>query len=358
MGLCFALNLERAGNEVLGIDINSELVHAVNDKSFKSPEPGVEAALRSSKNFYAHDKLEAVQAFQPSLIFITVATPSSKQGGYDHSIVDNTLLGLYNLNLSPSRKDIVIMCTTLPGYCDTKAAEARNRNYFISYNPEFIAQGSIMNNQQYPDQVLIGEADAVAGDKIESIYTKLCLNKPTVCRMPPLSAEIAQLATNCFLTMKISFANAIGDLAEKAGADTKRILAAVGTDTRIGHKFLQYGFGYGGPCFPRDNRALLYFAKQQGYELLLSTATDEVNRRHLHFQAEQYMKKYKVGESIHFYRVTYKPNTIIIEESQPLALAVKLAGAGRKIIIHEREEVILQLRAEFGERFEYVQETD
>jgi UDPglucose 6-dehydrogenase len=357
MGLCFALNLEKAGYEVLGIDVNSEYVRSVNNKSFSSPEPGLEAALQSANFFYAHDTLEALQSFPASLLFITVATPAAKQG-YDHTIVDDVLRSLYNLKLSVFRKDIVIMCTALPGYCDAKATEALQHNYFISYNPEFIAQGSILQNQRYPDQVLIGEADAAAGDKLEAVYKKLCLNNPAVCRMSPLSAEIAKLATNCFLTMKISFANAIGDLAEKVGADTTNILAAVGADSRIGVKFLQYGFGFGGPCFPRDNRALFFFAEQQGYELLLSAATDEINKRHLHFQAEQYMKKYAVGECIHFYGVTYKPGTIILEESQPLALAAKMANAGRKIIIHEREEVILQLRAEFGERFEYVQETD
>lgn len=353
IGLCFALNLERSGYEVLGIDTNREYVRMINDKTLRSPEPGVEAALQAARNFRAHHQLEALLDFPARLIFIAVPTPTAPEGGYDHRLVDDLLQSIYALGPPSQRKDLVVMCTTLPGYCDTKAGEALAHHYYLSYNPEFIAQGRILHDQQYPDQVLIGEADPEAGDKIVAVYRKMCLNHPAFFRMSRKSAEIAKIGTNCFLTMKISFANAIGDLAQSVGADTDKILAAIGADARIGEKYLHYGFGYGGTCFPRDNRALHFFASQHGHELFLSKATDEVNRHHLDFQVKQYLQMYSSDESIHFYSVTYKPETTILEESQPLALAFQLAEAGRKVVIHERKEVIAELLERFGSLFEY-----
>jgi UDP-glucose 6-dehydrogenase len=153
--------------------------------------------------------------------------------------------------------------------------------------------------------------------------------------------------------MKIAFANAIGDLARRIGAEPEKILAAVGADSRIGDKFLRSGFGYGGPCLPRDNRALNRFAQENGREILLACATDEMNRRHLDVQVEDCLRKYGPWEPIHFYSVTYKSGTEILEESQQLALAVRLATAGRKVIVHESPVVAEELRTRFGELFEY-----
>jgi UDPglucose 6-dehydrogenase len=113
-----------------------------------------------------------------------------------------------------------------------------------------------------PDMVLIGQGSKEAGDVLEAIYARICDNTPVVKRMSVDSAEICKLAVNCFVTTKIAFANMIGDMADLTeGADKHDILGAVGADTRIGHKYLRPGFGYGGPCFPRDNRALGAYAK-------------------------------------------------------------------------------------------------
>ena len=213
-----------------------------------------------------------------------------------------------------------------------------------------------MRDQQYPDQVLIGEANAQVGEKIKAIYQNLCKSNPVYCRMSRLIAEIAKLATNCFLTMKIAFANSLGDLATTAGAESVKILEAIGVDSRIGNKYLKYGFGYGGPCFPRDNLALSYFANQHKFELLLSEATDKSNTQHFDFQYQQYLKSYQEDETIHFYSVTYKPNTIILDESQQLAIALRLARAGRKVMVHDNIKVISKLKELHGDLFEYVYE--
>lgn len=357
LGLCLALQLERAGYEVLGIDVRADYVRSVNNRTLRSPEPGVEEALHGAANFRASHRLEALTDFPAELIFVAVPTPSAPLGGYDHGLLDGLFADLYALPPPPARRDVVVTATTLPGYCDAQAAEASRRGYQLSYKPEFIAQGSVMRDLAHPDQILIGAADEAAADKIASVFSRVCLSKPALFCMSRLSAEIAKLATNCFLTMKISFANAVGDLCASAGADAEKVLSAVGADARIGEKFLRHGFGYGGPCFPRDNRALAYYAERLGVPLFLSRATDQVNRQHLEFQVEQYLSAYRPDEEIHFDSVTYKPGTDILEESQPLAVALQLARAGRRVVIHESEAVTARLREEYGSLFEYASRT-
>ena len=122
-------------------------------------------------------------------------------------------------------------------------------------------------------------------------------------------------------------------------------------------KFLKYGFGFGGPCFPRDNRALNFFAPQHNCEVLQTSVTDEMNRRHLAFQVNDFLRGYAEGEPIHFSYVTYKPGTEMLDESQPLALAVLLAQAGRSVVIHESPRMVAELRARFGDLFEYCDAT-
>ena len=339
LGLCFALNLERAGYEVMGVDISPDYIQNINRKTFLSPEPFVSDYLKHSLNFAATTSIAEVLNDDFALLFLAVATPTAEGGGYDHSQIEKIADELIQNGKRKELVDLVVICTTMPGYCDGLAEKLNPFNYRVSYNPEFIAQGSIIHDQLRPDQVLIGEADMDAGEIIENVYKKLCENSPAFCRMSRLSAEICKLATNCFLTTKISFANSIGDLATLAGAEPEKILAAIGADSRVGKKYLNYGFGFGGPCFPRDNRALGKFANETGLDLHISNASDRVNKEHLEFQFQQYLKEYTTEQIINFETVAYKKGTNMIEESQQLALAVKLAKAGRKVWISGSPEI-------------------
>ena len=162
LGLCFALTLDRAGYNVLGCDINESYVSLLNNKSLKSPEQGVEEALRLSHNFRATTNIEkAVE--HSDVLFVVVATPSLDNGRYDHSQVNSVLDKLENLGPQEFPKQLVICCTTMPGYCDTVAERMSDYNYVVSYNPEFIAQGTILRDQTYPDMVLIGEGSRESG---------------------------------------------------------------------------------------------------------------------------------------------------------------------------------------------------
>ncbi len=351
LGLCFALNLDRVGYSVIGVDVSQTYVDALNTKAFSSYEPGVNELLKASKSFTATTSVKVMLQSEANLIFLMVATPSLPDGSYDHSQIERVADEILSAGKSEIKRHIVIGCTTMPGYCNTLAEKMGEFNYEVSYNPEFIAQGSILHDQQHPDQILIGEADAAAGYTIEKVLRAIASTSPTVCRMDRLSAEIAKLATNCFLTTKISFANSIGDLAVKSGADPEKILEAIGSDSRIGNRYLQYGYGFGGPCFPRDNRALKKFAENADASLPISEATDKINQQHLEFQFEQAMKQHAVDQEITFDGVAYKSGTVYLDESQPLALAVKLAKAGRRVVIRESKKVIEEVEVRYPNLF-------
>lgn len=350
LGLCFALNLEKAGFEIFAVDASAKQVDAINQREINSVEPYVAEYLCDAKHISASLETAHVCSNDIDLIFVCVPTPSLPEGGFDHSLIDEVCTSVLAEELPGHRVDLVINSTVMPGYCQELQERFAHTNYKISYNPEFIAQGTIIHDQQYPDQVLVGMADELAGQKICNAYEKMCRNTPRYSLMKPTEAEITKLAVNCFLTTKIAFANSIGDCAIQFEANPEVVLGAIGADRRIGGNFLRYGFGYGGPCLPRDNRALASAARNVGVRLPIGEATDESNRLHLDFQLKQFDQN---DDPIELDTLSYKRNSDIIEESQQLALAVELAKMGRKVIVHERAIVIDQVRALYGELFTY-----
>ena len=352
LGLCFALTLERADYNVIGVDISPEYVSKVNNKTLKSAEENVERFLLESKNLTATTSLsEAVE--HSNVLFVVVATPSLESGRYDHAQVDALVENIQQLGEQKQKKQLVICCTTMPEYCDTVQERLDSYNYEVSYNPEFIAQGTILKNQLFPDMILVGEASKEAGDVIEEICKRHTANEPSIHRMTRTEAEICKISLNCFLTTKIAFANMVGDIATSANVRPEKILSAVGSDIRIGNKYLRYGFGYGGPCFPRDNRALAIYAKDKEQQALISVASDTSNKNHLENQVNEFCKVTDTQETVVFESVTYKPESVILEESQQLFYAVEIAKRGYSVLIKEREQVVKELKQRYGGLFRY-----
>lgn len=352
LGLCLSLNLENSGYEVLGMDVSETYVKSLQDKTFNSSEPQVNELLRNSKNVKFSTNLE--EALENDVIFIVVNTPSTSDWKYDHTNIDKVINNILSFGKKDRRKDLIINCTTFPGYCKSLNEKTNLYNYFISYNPEFIAQGTIVKDQLYCDSVLIGAYDSYAENLIEDIYKKMCKSSPIVNKVSPTEAELIKLAVNCFLTTKISYANMIGDIALKLGCDPKNVLSAVGSDSRIGNKYLKHGFGFGGPCFPRDNRALAKCAEEVGIDAVISKSTDIMNERHLDYQIEEFIKNNKDKSiPVNIDHVTYKAGTVILEESQQLKFSIKLAEIGYSVIINDSKEVIEQLKKLYGNKFTY-----
>jgi len=351
LGICFSLTLEKAGYNVLGIDINQEHVDKINSKTLNSDEEGVEELLRSCKNFKASTSIKEALRFS-DLIFVIVATPSLDNGRYDHSQVDSIIEEVKSHG-TVNNKHFVVCCTVMPGYCEKVTEEISQYGYTVSYNPEFIAQGTIIKDQLNPDIILIGEGTKEAGDSLQGIYENITKSEPRFNRMSCTEAEITKIALNCFLTTKISYANMVGDIVKSYDGDPKVVLKAIGDDSRIGSKYLGYGYGYGGPCFPRDNRAFALCAKDKDMSALISVASDEVNDRHLDFQIEEFVQNNDNNEQVVFECVTYKPESIMIVESQQLAFAAGVARRGFNVKIRERKAVIRSVLEKYGDLFEY-----
>ena len=229
-------------------------------------------------------------------------------------------------------KSLVVGCTTNPGDCDTFQKRLSEEGVEVYYNPEFIAQGSIVKDLINADMVLIG-GEGKHRDELEKIYNQIQDKKPSIHFMSTKAAELTKIAVNCFLTTKISYANMLGQVLSKSNLDGEidTVLNAIGSDSRIGNKYMRFGFGFGGPCFPRDNRAFAAYATQVGIEHNIGTTTDNFNDAHAAFLKEWAIKKNVRGLPFLFDYVSYKPETDILEESQQYRLCLDLLDAGYKV---------------------------
>ena len=351
LGICFALLCERAGYDVLVSDIREDYVNDLNAKKISTNEPEVEDLLRISKNFRATTNNKEVIE-ECDLIYTLVATPSLEDGSYDVSAVWDVVEDLKDVT---KKKYFVVGCTTNPGDCDA-FQKYLPRNVHVMYNPEFIAQGSIISDLKQADMVLLGVDPTMEDhvvDDIRTLYKKIQTTRAIVSVMSPKSAEITKIAVNCFLTTKISYANMLGDVLHKSGCgdETTAVLRAIGTDSRIGGKYLNYGLGYGGPCLPRDNRAFAHFAQKVGLEYNLGYVTDGFNNEHAQTVAEYWEEMNKDRKPFYFEYISYKKGTDIITESQQYRLCLDLLDRGFKVYIQNDRRVSSQVSEYLDEKY-------
>jgi nucleotide sugar dehydrogenase len=357
LGLSLALIFEEAGHQVVCFDKNESQRKNIKNKTLKTIEPYIEDMLVKSKNVFVVDSYDKIYNLQTN--FIIVLTPSLPNGAYDHSAVDdvvNNLLIENEKNPDYSDKLLVIVCTVMPLYTQSVQEKLAKYNYHVCYSPEFIVQGNIVNGMKIPDLVLIGYTSEWAKEKITSLHKSYLVNQPDFTYMTPSEAEITKISVNCFLTTKISFANTIGDIVNKVGGNPQTVLSAIGCDSRIGKKFLRWGHGFGGPCLPRDNKALCFFSNQLGIKNKIGEASDAINIDHLQNLTEYLLSVNKQNKPYFFDSVVYKRNTTILEESQQLELAKVIQKKGMKVYIHDSENILKSLECLFGENFNYIYE--
>jgi len=361
LGICFALLCEQAGYDVLVSDIREDYVNDLNDRKITTNEPEVEDLLRVAKNFRATtDNKEVID--ECDLIYTLVSTPSLEDGSYDVSSVWRVLQDFEGVK---KKKYFVVGCTTNPGDCENFSSQLPN-NVKVLYNPEFIAQGSIVSDLKGADMVLLGmdDSDDKVFVEIRNLYEKIQTTRTIVCSMSTKSAEITKIAVNCFLTTKISYANMLGDVLIKAGCgdEIRSVLSAVGSDTRVGHKYLNHGLGYGGPCLPRDNRAFAHFAESVGLKYNLGYVTDGFNNEHAKIICDYWDTLNKDKKPFYFEYITYKKGTDILTESQQYRLALDLLDRGYKIYIQNDRRVTPQvseyLDNTYGDRVRFVDNKD
>ena len=357
LGICFALLCEQAGYDVLVSDIREDYVKDLNQKKIQTYEPEVEDLLRVSKNFRATTSNREV-IDECDLIYTLVSTPSLDDGSYDVSAVWSVVEDFKDVT---KKKYFVVGCTTNPGDCNLFQKQVPS-NVRVLYNPEFIAQGSIISDLKHADMVLLGvdgDESEIAKD-IKDIYRKIQTSRAIVCTMSTKSAEITKIAVNCFLTTKISYANMLGDVLIKAGCgdEITAVLSSVGCDSRIGKKYLNWGLGYGGPCLPRDNRAFAHFAKSVGLEYNLGYVTDGFNNEHAKTMADYWDSANNHNLPFYFEFISYKKGTDIITESQQYRLVLDLLDRGHKVYIQNDRRVTSQvcdyLNETYGDNVRFV----
>ena len=325
LGICLALLIERAGFDVIASDVREDYVERLQNKVIFTNEPYVQDYLSQSENIeFTTDNQKLID--ESDIIFTLVQTPSLEDGSYDVSAVWKVVQDLQNSNTKG--KSFVVGCTTNPGDCDEFQ---KMLDMDVYYNPEFIAQGSIIKDLQNADMVLLG-GKGKHTEVLTQIYYGIQGPKkePSIHLMSTKAAELTKIAVNCFLTTKISYANMIGEVLalSKLDGEIDTVLNAIGSDSRIGKKYLNFGFGFGGPCFPRDNRAFAAHAKSVGVQHNIGFTTDAFNEEHAEFIKEYFMHKNKKHLPFAFKYLTYKPGIDILTESQQYRLCVDLLNEG------------------------------
>ena len=351
LGLCAAASFASKGYKVFGVDIDINKIEKINNGISPIEETGLaELLIKFSSNLKATNDYK--QAFLNSdVTFIVVATPSLADGSFSNEYLEKALHKIAELLKKKKSYHLVVITSTVMPKTTEKVAKFLlekisgkicGKDFGLAYNPEFIALGSVIHDFLNPDLILIGEMNKKDGDILEGIYKNTCENKPFFARMSPVNAEITKIALNCYITTKITFANSLAAICERVkGADAHIISKALGMDSRIGNKYIRPGLGFGGPCFPRDNKAFAAFARMQEVQAKLAEEVDEVNRDQLLRVVNTIkeilssLNKEKKNALIAILGLSYKPNTPITEDSQALNITQILANEGYRICVYD-----------------------
>ena len=344
LGLPLAAVLASSGFKVIGADANQNLVKSINDSNVPFWEPGLQDLVQECENLTAtYSTKEAVSATDAT--FVILPTPSTDSGWFSN---DYLIKALKDIGEAIKHKDqyhlVVITSTIMPGSMNGVIREALVKHsgknlgdqLGLCYHPEFIALGNVIQNMLYPDTLLIGESDTQAGDLLQSICSEVCQNNPSIQRMNFVNAELTKIAVNTFVTTKISYANMLSEICDHLpGADAEVVTEAVGSDSRIGKKYLKPALGYGGPCFPRDNKAFVALAREHKASCDLAVATDQLNDRQVSRLVNFVGKFTPAGDKVAILGMAYKPDTHVCDASQGVLLANQLAGLGYKVLCHD-----------------------
>jgi len=343
LGAPLAAVLASCGHRVVGVDLNPSAVQALNAGRAPVQEPGLEERLGMAQGRLSATTNFAAAIAATDLSFVIVPTPSGPTGTFSNRFVVDAVRRIGAALRATSRYHVVnITSTVMPGATGgeiraaLEAASGRKVGVDVglTYNPEFIALGSVVHDLLHPDMVLIGESDPRAGDMLEAAYALTVPPGTPVQRMNWVCAELTKIAINTYVTTKISYANMLAEMCEQLpGADVDVVTQALGRDSRIGAKYLKGALGYGGPCFPRDNVALAALARSLGLTADVAEATDSVNRRQVERVVRMVARLAPNPATVAVLGLSYKPDTPVVEESQGVMIARALAAAGHAVLV-------------------------
>ncbi len=337
-----AAALAARGVDVTGVDVNAEVVRLVNDGQAPVQETDLAdyIAAHRARIRATTSHAEAIGASEVS--FVIVPTPSDSRGAFALAYVAEAFTAIGRALADRHDYHLVVLTSTvLPGsmrhvllpILERESGKRAGRDFGVCYSPEFIALGSVIADFLRPDFTLVGEFDERSGATLEALYARTLEGEPPCRRMSLENAELTKVALNAFVTTKISFANMLADLCERLpGGDVDVVTAALGTDSRIGRKYLRGALGFGGPCFPRDNAALVYIASTLGTRADLPATTDRGNRARADAVAAAVVDALPPGATVAVLGLAYKPFSDVVEESQGLRVAERLSDAGLRVV--------------------------
>ncbi len=347
LGLPLAALFAHSGHTVHGFDYSPALRESLTSGTFVSNEPGLMQMLNQTKRqlIISDSILDAV--VNSDAVFVIVPTPSMDSGHFTNEYVLDAIKAMGPALLKNRKKIAIdIVSTVMPGSCDgpikdeieKSVGEEIGERIGLCYNPEFIALGSVIKDMQQPDMHLLGESHEWAGDVIQEILTSAVIQEVPCQRMSLKEAELVKIAINNFVTMKISYANSLYQAAENLGGISIDVVTgAIGLDSRIGHKYLRGAAPYGGPCFPRDTRALSALYNDLNISNALPMATEQVNNSHVEFIKEYIAKSIGSAKRVGVVGISYKPGTPVIEESPGVAIVNALLSQGFEVMTWDDE---------------------
>lgn len=337
LGLGLALSFAAGGLKVIGVDVNENVVDSLNQGKTPIIEPQYQELITEVGDRFHATRSHAEAIEKTDVTFVLVATPSIGDGRFSNRYVKSALKSLAEAFAQSSKPYhlFVISSTVVPGSTNKSfvplleqySGKKLNKDFGVCYDPDFVALGSVVKDFQNPDLVVIGESETRAGDQVAAIHHQVCRNQPVIARMSIISAEVAKVSLNAYITMKISFANTLANICERIeGADVDLITKAIGVDKRISPYYLKGGMAYGGTCFPRDTKAFITIAKQYGDEAELIKATERVNEfQHRHL-AEVVLSELTDERKVSILGLAFKTNTPVVEESPAIRLMQELVS--------------------------------
>lgn len=345
LGASLAAVIADRGFKVIGVDTSKQAVNAVNGGHAPVAETDLEGTIsRNAERINATgNHLEAVAGSE--VTFVTVPTPSDEKGAF---VLDYAIAAMQAIGTGLRHKNeyhlVVLVSTVLPGssrngllpVLESASGKCHGEDFGFCYSPAFIALGEIIRNFKNPEFLLIGESDTRAGSRLEASYRDIIGTAPPCKRMTLENAELAKISINTFVTAKISFANMLSEICEQIpGGDVDVLSDVIGMDKRIGRSCLTGGLGFGGPCFPRDNAALAYFADAMGSRADLAETTDRFNRSIPERILQRPDLQISHGAKVAVLGLAYKPLSHWVEESQGLTLALGCTELGATVMAYD-----------------------
>ncbi len=353
-GTCFA----ETGNQVVCVDINSEKIEKMKNGEVPIYEPHLdvifERCIKQGRLHFTTDLEEAIEDAQ--IIFLALPTPPGEDGSADLSYV----LGVAEqLGKMINDYKVIVDKSTVPvGTADkVTAAIAKNAkvDFDVVSNPEFLREGFAVDDFMKPDRVVVGTESKRAQEVMKELYAPFIRQGNPLIFMDEKSAELTKYAANSFLAAKITFMNEIANFCEIVGADVDKVRLGMGSDTRIGKRFLFPGIGYGGSCFPKDVQALQRSGKELGYDFKILDSVIEVNDKQKTVLAKpikEYFKGNLRGIKIALWGLAFKPDTDDIREAPALYMIEKLISEGAEITAYD-PEAMSNVQKLLGHRIKY-----